>query len=80
MIDFKVIPQLQLGLRRLLVFGAVMPVRDLIAQFYKKKMFQNNILGAKSFNFFGFLNVDLKYCDGWKGLIAPSGMLFGNLA
>lgn len=68
-------------MRELLVFGAVMPVSDLIAQFYKKKkMFQNNILGTKSFNFFGFFNVDLKCCDGWKGLIASSGMLFGNFA
>lgn len=33
-------------------------------------MLQNNILEAKSSNFFGFLNVDLKCFDGWKGLMA----------
>lgn len=41
-------------------------------------MFQNNVLGHKSCNFFGFLNVGLKCFDGWKGLIASSGMLFGK--
>lgn len=42
-------------------------------------MLQNVIPGIKSYNFFGFLSVDLK-CHEWKSLIASSGMLFDSFA
>lgn len=55
-------------LERAAGFGAVTSVSDLKKKKKSKncaiEMLQNNILGAKNFNFFGFFNVGLKCFEG----------------